>query len=114
VVVDVGPEHWLEICKQINKFFWNRNFHAAVAPHRMKDIVNTIIENGGLGMINLCEVVMAARHVRFSMVMETGVHPIAELQAVLGGIDHLKKTAKVKIEDVTDSVLHTIYVHIHN
>ena len=38
------------------KFLWNRNFHASKAPERIKrEIVNTPIKFGGLGMLDISE-----------------------------------------------------------
>jgi len=107
-VIDIAPEHWKIIHKEIQKFLWNKGYseQANAAPHRIsRDITYTQVKKGGLGLIRLDQVMLAARLRRFSYLMAKNDHPIARLQMVLGGECHLKKKAILNIDDVTDSTL---------
>jgi len=113
-VLDLDSEHWKIIYKDINKFLWNRTFHiqANNAPHRIqKDIVTKSITNGGFGMIDLVEVVAAARLQRYTYLQNEGSHPIARLQTALGAKNHLQEKAHLNIEDVTSGIMAQLRRH---
>jgi hypothetical protein len=67
--------------------------------------------NGGFGMIDVAEVMTAARLKRFAYLIEKNTHPIADLQKALGGTIHLKKKPQMDIEDVTKSSLAVLRKH---
>ena len=52
--VVLKDEHFKEFNKLFYKFIWNRHYHAAKAPERIKrEIVNKPMKYGGLGMLDL-------------------------------------------------------------
>ena len=52
----LSPEHFKRINQFLYKFIWNRHYLAAKAPERIKrEIVNSPIEAGGLGMLDVTE-----------------------------------------------------------
>jgi len=111
-VLDLEPEQWVCIRKEINKFLWNKNYDGRAAPHRIKSsTMFTSVSNGGFGMIDIYKIMKATRLRRFTYLMANNSHPIAELQLVLGGNDHLRKKPIIDIEDVTSSVLEILREH---
>jgi len=111
-VVDLEPEHWDCIRKEVNKFIWNKHYEGRAAPHRIKArTMYTSITNGGFGMIDIKDIMMATRVRRFAYLMAKNTHPVTELQRALGGQDHLRKRAVTDIEDVTSSVLKILRDH---
>jgi hypothetical protein len=109
MATDLSDEQWTKIERLINKFLWNRNFNAPTAPHRIsRSIINTTTLNGRFGMVNLKEVVQAARLRRFAYHMENTGHPIRELQMALGAGEYLKRCAALDIEDVTSAMMVTL------
>jgi hypothetical protein len=114
-VMDIEPEHWKMIHKEIQKFLWNKGYSAQanVAPHRIsRDIIYTQVGKGGLGMIRLEQVMLAARLRRYAYLMSVNNHPVARLQRALGGGFHLKRKAALNIDDVTDSTLKLLREHL--
>jgi len=105
-VIDLLPRHWKMINKLIAKFIWNKHYAGNRAPNRFKnDILYTKVKNGGFGMIKLEEVANCIRLRRFSILEETQMHPISQLQQRLGSKDHLQSTCLVDIDPVTTSAL---------
>ena len=49
------PRHFIKLNQLFYKFIWNRHYLASKAPERIKrEIVNTPVKFGGLGMLDLC------------------------------------------------------------
>jgi hypothetical protein len=113
-VIDIGTEHWKILDKEIHKFIWNKHYstQANAAPHRVKlDITYTDLKHGGFGMVKLERIMKAARVRRFAYLMAMKGHPVADLQASLGADKHLRKRAKLDIDDVTSGALNTLHEH---
>jgi len=113
-VVDLDRQHWKQIRQEINKFIWNKNYaiENRVAPQRIKqNFVYTSVANGGLGMIDLNEIMVAAILKKYAHLLESGQHPIAVLQEALGAKDHLREKAILDIEDVTSDILTMLHEH---
>ena len=54
--VSLKDEHYKKMNAVLYKFIWNRNYHAAKAPERVKrEIVTSSTRNGGYGMIDIAE-----------------------------------------------------------
>jgi hypothetical protein len=111
-IINLNNSNWKEIRKLIYKFIWNRNMHAAPAPHRIKkDVMLTPVEKGGFGMVDLESVTKSSRIKRFTYLMEHNVHPIADLQHILCLTDTMSPVPRVGIDDVTTTVVETLYKH---
>jgi hypothetical protein len=113
-VIDIGNDQWKILDKEIHKFIWNKHYNtqANAAPHRVKlDITYTDLKHGGFGMVKLERIMKAARLRRLAYLMAWKGHPVADLQASLGAGKHLRKRAKLDIDDVTSGVLSMLYEH---
>jgi len=111
-VIDLSPQQWKTVRQEIYKFIWNKNYEGRAAPHRIKrKVINTSIIKGGFGLVDMEDIMNAARMKRFAYLMVNGTHPTGELQRVLGGMEHLKKRARLNIDDVTSGVLHILRAH---
>jgi hypothetical protein len=105
-VIELAPEQWKTISKELHKFLWNKQYEGNAAPHRIrKSIMYTSILNGGFGMIELADIAKAARLKRYAYHLEQGIHPIADLQLALGGKENLKSRPVLDIDDVTNSAM---------
>ncbi len=62
-------------------------------------------------MVDLHNVMMAARLKRFTHLLATRHHPIADLQEALGAKDHLRERAVLDIEDITSSIMSLLHRH---
>jgi hypothetical protein len=113
-VTDLSAKQWVEVQKLLYKFLWNKDFHARAAPHRIrKSIVTTPKLLGGLGMVELRDVVMASRLKRFAVLKAQKTHPVEGLQEVLGGYEYLRPTPKMDIDVVTTTVMATLLTNIN-
>jgi hypothetical protein len=105
-VIELAPEQWKTISKELHKFLWNKQYEGNAAPHRIrKSIMYTSILNGGFGMIELADIAKAARLKRYAYLLEHKIHPIADLQLALGGKENLKSRPVLDIDDVTTSAM---------
>jgi hypothetical protein len=75
MVIGFNDDHWITLQKHIAKFIWNRNYHTAPAPYRIKrDIMTRSCHNGGFGLIELKDIVTAARIRRYAYLLKTTGH----------------------------------------
>jgi hypothetical protein len=111
-VMDLSQQQWKTVRQEIYKFIWNKNYEGRAAPHRIKrKVMNTSVVKGGFGPVDMEDIMNAARIKRFTYLMVNGTHPIGELQRVLGGLEHLKKRARLNIDEVTSGALLTLRAH---
>jgi len=111
-VINLDADQWKAVNKLIYKFIWNKNYNVSPAPHRIKKtIMTTEIEKGGFGLVDLELTTKASRLRRFSHLLTTMVHPVSELQLVLGANDPLCSTPILDIDDITTSTMKTVADH---
>jgi hypothetical protein len=109
-VTDINIEQWKTVNKLIFKFIWNKTYSNNNAPHRIKDeTMHTSIQNGGFGMVKLHDLMIASRLRRYMILLDKHIHPISHLQEQLGAGEHLRQLAKLNIDPVTNTSLHTLY-----
>jgi hypothetical protein len=109
-VTDINIEQWKTVNKLIYKFIWNKTYSNNNAPHRIKDeTMHTSIQNGGFGMVKLHDLMIASRLRRYMILLDKHIHPISHLQEQLGAGEHLRQLAKLNIDPVTNTSLHTLY-----
>jgi hypothetical protein len=109
-VTDINIEQWKTVNKLIYKFIWNRTYSNNNAPHRIKDeTMHTSIQNGGFGMVKLYDLTIASRLKRYTTLLDKHIHPISYLQEQLGAGEHLRQLAKLNIDPITNTSLHTLY-----
>jgi hypothetical protein len=112
--MDIDREQWKTLDKEMHKFLWNKNYNmqSNAAPHRVKkDVTYTDLKFGGFGMVKLEHIMNASRLRRFAYLMLMRGHPVVGLQTRLGADKHLRKKAKLDIDDVTSGVLQMLYEH---
>jgi hypothetical protein len=94
---------WKQIQVRINKFLWNKNYLNNQAPARIKkEIMLTPVNKGGLGMIEVKEVVTALRLRRHFLLSRYRQHPISDLIAKLTeGNGYLSSGPLLEIDEIT-------------
>jgi hypothetical protein len=113
-VMDLEPEHWKTVRKEISRFLWNKSYatQTNTAPHRIKkEVMYTSVAKGGFGMVDMADIMAAARLKRFTYLQMTDKHPMARLQLALGAGSHLRKRAILNIDDVTSGVITLLHKH---
>ncbi len=108
-VMDITPEQWKMVNKLIYKFIWNKTYSNNQAPHRIKDeTMHTSVEHGGFGMVKLHDLMIASRLRKYLIQLDTQMHPIGELQELLGAGEHLRQLAKLNIDLVINTSIQTL------
>ena len=80
----IPARHLKLIEAPIYKFLWNKNFKAAKAPDRIKrEIINTPIELGGFGLLNIFELDRGIKLKSLGRLMVTGHPYFAQLRRLI-------------------------------
>ncbi len=60
-------------------------------------------------MVKLYDLMIASRLKRYTTLLDKHIHPISHLQEQLGAGEHLRQLAKLNIDPITNTSLHTLH-----
>jgi len=102
--------NWKTIHSRINKFLWNKAYTGNTAPYRIKKtILETEVQKGGFGMVEIKKVVTALRIRRHLWLLEYNVHPLHDLlHLLIDPGDYLCTKLELDIDEITQLNLLTL------
>jgi hypothetical protein len=109
-ILEPSGNMWKLIEKRVNKFLWNKNYTGNTAPFRIKKTtIYTPIYRGGLGMIDIRQVVAALRLRRHLILTDTDVHPLHHLiNCLVDTEDYLSTSTEIDLDEVIKANLNVL------
>jgi len=103
-VIEPDVNIWKRISEITGKFLWNKNMANNRAPQRIKQsTMLTPIEKGGLGMLDLREVVAGLRLRRHFILLNRNIHPLhILLNKLLEGTSYLSDAPSLNLDPVVN------------
>jgi exonuclease III len=109
-IFEPNPASWKIIYDKINKFLWNRAYTGNTAPPRIKrTTIETPIDKGGFGMLDIRQVVTALRLRRHLLLMENNLHPMHDLiNNLVDPSDYMSNKIELDVDEITKLNLCTL------
>jgi hypothetical protein len=109
-IFEPSVANWKTIHSRINKFLWNKAYTGNTAPCRIKKtILETEVQKGGFGMVEIKKVVTALRIRRHLWLLEYNVHPLHDLlHLLIDPGDYLCTKLELDIDEITQLNLLTL------